>query len=324
MNGETPPAPATGRSRRIRLPRRPWPEEVTTLRRARVIGQDWTVYQPGRAVWCPTQRPRLATIRHGAALEILAQAPSMRLRGPAVLLGGAANYYHSLADFALNLAALEDLPGGGSLPLIVDDAAPQHVARIVSALGIAPGRLVRLPAGRVALCDELVLLPRALGAVGQVRDLRAVAWFQAAVARIPPAGDSAPLPRRILISRARAAMRRVRNQERIAAICTRWGFTEVVLEDMPLTEQWRLFAGAEAVVAPHGAGLAHLLLMQPGTLVVEFVPGRGYCPPMFTNIAAGLGLRHVVLRQDANQNQPLFRVDPLGLRSALRECLGRP
>lgn len=138
MSGESPPTPVPRRSRSIRLPRRPWPEQVTTLRRARVIGQDWTVYQPGRGVWCPTQRPRLATIRHGAELEILSQAPSMRLRGPAVLLGGTANYYHSLADFALNLSALEAVPGGASLPLTVDDAAPQYVARIACALGIAP------------------------------------------------------------------------------------------------------------------------------------------------------------------------------------------
>lgn len=43
---------------------------------------------------------------------------------------------------------------------------------------------------------------------------------------------------------------------------------------MPLAEQLRAFAQAEAVVAAHGAGLVGLLACAPATVVVELFPER--------------------------------------------------
>ena len=42
--------------------------------------------------------------------------------------------------------------------------------------------------------------------------------------------------------------------------------------DQPVRQQWQAFLEASAVVAVHGAGLANLVVMRPGGLVLEIMP----------------------------------------------------
>ena len=50
------------------------------------------------------------------------------------------------------------------------------------------------------------------------------------------------------------------------------GFQRAILADMPIADQIALFRQAEIVVAPHGAGLAHIAWCKPGTKIIEFFP----------------------------------------------------
>jgi len=47
------------------------------------------------------------------------------------------------------------------------------------------------------------------------------------------------------------------------------GFVTVSMDDRPIDEQAALFAGADVIVAEHGAALANLAFARPGTRVVE-------------------------------------------------------
>ncbi len=91
------------------------------------------------------------------------------------------------------------------------------------------------------------------------------------------AGDVPPdgFPKRIYISRNDAKLRRVRNEDRILALLEKRGFERVTLGGMPMARQVQHFRQAEAIVSPHGAGLAHLAWCRPGTKVLEFFPGLG-------------------------------------------------
>lgn len=72
--------------------------------------------------------------------------------------------------------------------------------------------------------------------------------------------SSPPLPtERFYISRAQARVRRVLNETSVMDVLGAVGFRSCRLEEMSFAEQVRLFATAEIVVAPHGAGLANLL-----------------------------------------------------------------
>lgn len=91
------------------------------------------------------------------------------------------------------------------------------------------------------------------------------------------AGDTpeSGFPKRIYISRNDARLRRVANEEAIVAILEKRGFQRITLKGVPMARQVQFFRQAEAIVSPHGAGLAHTVWCKPGTKVVEFFPGLG-------------------------------------------------
>lgn len=75
--------------------------------------------------------------------------------------------------------------------------------------------------------------------------------------------------KRIYVSRQKALQRRIVNEAEVSSYLRSLGFEEVFLEDLPFLQQVSLFASADVVFAPHGAGLAHLVLCSPRTKVIE-------------------------------------------------------
>jgi capsular polysaccharide biosynthesis protein len=94
---------------------------------------------------------------------------------------------------------------------------------------------------------------------------------------------------RIYISRAKAKFRNVLNDGQVVERLRRRGFKSYCCEEMTFREKADLFASAEAVVAPHGAGLTHLAFCRAGTRVIEFFSPR-YVNPFFWVIATAGGL----------------------------------
>lgn len=66
-------------------------------------------------------------------------------------------------------------------------------------------------------------------------------------------------PHRIYVSREDANTRRVTNEDLLLSSLSSFGFQKVVLSDLDLAEQIRLFRETEMVVAPHGAGLVNVI-----------------------------------------------------------------
>ena len=114
-----------------------------------------------------------------------------------------------------------------------------------------------------------------------VCDLLVVPSFHGAPGNMPPWAieflreqflGSSSLPksrRRIYVSRSKASGRKIANEEEILPILTSRGFVCSELEEMSLSAQIELFSKAEAVVAPHGAGLTNLVWCAPHTKVLE-------------------------------------------------------
>src|SRR5205823_4103252 len=65
--------------------------------------------------------------------------------------------------------------------------------------------------------------------------------------------------------------RQVLNEDDVLAVVESAGFEALFLEGRAVREQAALFAGADVVVAPHGAALANLVFCRPGTAVVELM-----------------------------------------------------
>jgi hypothetical protein len=108
--------------------------------------------------------------------------------------------------------------------------------------------------------------------------------------RASPHGDESR-PRRIYVARTRAVGRRAANREKLFDLLKSFGFISMILEDHSWLEQLALFQGAEAIVAPHGAGLANLVFCSPSTLVVELI-AENYPFTFYPEISRRLKLDH--------------------------------
>lgn len=74
----------------------------------------------------------------------------------------------------------------------------------------------------------------------------------------------------VYVSREDAPRRRVRNEDEVLEVLRPLGFEKYVLSDHGVAENVALFAGAEVVVAPHGAGLTNLLYADDASVVELF------------------------------------------------------
>ena len=127
-------------------------------------------------------------------------------------------------------------------------------------------------------------------------------------------------PKRIFISRARARVRRLLNEDEIFKIVSPLDFECVVLEDLPFCEQVALFQQAECIVSPHGSGLANLIFCHPGTKVLELFPS--FTVDHFYRVSTDVGLEYAFVKtrvlpahRRANED---FAIEPADLMQGLQ------
>ena len=95
----------------------------------------------------------------------------------------------------------------------------------------------------------------------------------------------------IYITRGKARRRRISNEEKVFEFLKAKGFQKVVLEDLHLKDQVKVFQEARVVVACHGAGLSNIMFMQKGQTVVELKSdnNRYWC---YFSLARVFGLKY--------------------------------
>ncbi|HYI73022.1 MAG TPA: glycosyltransferase family 61 protein, partial [Skermanella sp.] len=93
-------------------------------------------------------------------------------------------------------------------------------------------------------------------------------WVARVVAELVPDDDhllDSPAAEHLYISRERATWRRILNEQELKAFLEARGFRTVFFEEMTLREKARALRQASIIVAPVGAGLAHLPMGRPGS-----------------------------------------------------------
>ncbi len=75
--------------------------------------------------------------------------------------------------------------------------------------------------------------------------------------------------RRIFISRKKAELRKILNEDDITTFLDTYGFETILLENLSVVEQAQLFYESEWIIGIHGAGLTNLVFTRPGTHVIE-------------------------------------------------------
>lgn len=94
---------------------------------------------------------------------------------------------------------------------------------------------------------------------------------------------------KIFISRRKALGRRITNENEVMEALNTLGFATYILEEMSYIEQVKLFAQAQVIISPHGAGLTNLIFAAQPTILELF---GSYVGREFANLARGMGFKY--------------------------------
>jgi capsular polysaccharide biosynthesis protein len=100
--------------------------------------------------------------------------------------------------------------------------------------------------------------------------------------------------RRLYVNRRDTKIRKILNEDRLEVAPASRGFESVSLASFSFAEQVRLFASADVVVAPHGAGLSNVAFCPPEASVVEFRDPAWFWP-VFGDAARGVNVRYTLV-----------------------------
>lgn len=112
------------------------------------------------------------------------------------------------------------------------------------------------------------------------------------ISRVP--SDRTKGSERIYISRGDAKHRFVTNEDLVTGMLKTSGFKIVKPGHMSVADQIQMFASADFIVAPHGAGLANLMFCRSGTRILELY-SPNYVNPLFWYMSNLVGLNYYYL-----------------------------
>ncbi|MEF3307184.1 glycosyltransferase family 61 protein [Paenibacillus sp. GYB003] len=202
------------------------------------------------------------------------------------------NYYHWLGDVLARIHLIDRSGIRIDKYIVTGNGPSRFQTETLAMLGIPERKIARLGPGAHLKARRLVVpsldMYRLLPFVPHSMPGWASRYLRSALSSRAAASPT-PGPRRIYVSRRLAFDRKVTNEDEVCRLLERFGFRRVELESLPVAEQIRLFAEADVVAAPHGAGLANLLFCKPGTQVLElFAPN--YVNPVYWYLCNQLGL----------------------------------
>lgn len=250
-------------------------------------------------------------------------APARRISGPVTPWKlRFFNYYHLLIEALPRLLALERttlLSSPGDVQLLCPGGLSATDRFFLAKLGLDRLPILEVEAGPLYTTEALVLSSLKT----QLQSGFLPPWYaQTMQERLLPARPS-KRAKRLFISRERAWRRGIANNAAVTAALRDYGFEPVVMEELTPQQQIEIVYDAEAVVAPHGAGLTNILFGRH-LRVLELFPGTEIAPH-YVFLAASLGHHYeYLLGTEQTLNPSAFTVDVEALREAVERLLTAP
>lgn len=243
------------------------------------------------------------------------------------------NYYYPwFVEYLPKLRTLEryEAETGREPAILIERDAPSFVGESLELLGYGD-RVVEWD-GSERRVEELLVTNHRLttswagpryGFDLSIEDSR---WVRESIRSAVGVSSAGPTDgKRLYVSRqATDRGRRVANYDELEPVLDSFGFEPYVFEELPFPEQVRLVSDAEAILAPHGAGLANALFADDPT-VVELFP-ETHIRPSYYLLSRLLGFEYEPLIVEASEHDPHddLLVDPEGLSSRLDAILDSP
>jgi len=165
-------------------------------------------------------------------------------------------YYPWVMIGLLNIQALEEYKQrtGEDPTLIVPPDPPSFVEESLSVLGYEEDEWIPW-SGPVMKADKAVIPSYPEPSPNRLKNLRT--RMQDAV--LNQHRDSYSYNNRVYISRERAERRKITNEMEVMSVLDEYGFERYYPEELPFLDQVELFANANIVISPHGAGLSNIV-----------------------------------------------------------------
>jgi tetratricopeptide (TPR) repeat protein len=179
------------------------------------------------------------------------------------------NYYHWMIDLISRFALLihSGIPLESIDKFVVNTRVLPYQQATLELLGIPPNKIIQSSQTNHFQATTLIV-PSPF----RFEDFRSSKWvcsFLKSQFCLPKFLEKSTYAKRIYISRSQAGYRKIVNEEEMINFLARYGFQKVTFESMSFAEQVACMAGAEVVIAPHGAGLTNLVFCAPQTKVIE-------------------------------------------------------
>ena len=274
---------------------------VAKIPRARILGGNIAVMTPEGVVLEDVSIDWGANQGNHRVMRQICLPRKKRISGQVAVLAstGSANYYHWLFDV---LPRLEILRKAGflqnpNLTFILERPLNKFQRESLSYYGFSLPRVFFLQDFPHIECEEMIL-PSLPGRIGDVPP-----WV-CDFLRGPQLGLTPTTKKKNLyfITRRNTTSRNLLNEELILNTLASFGVQSMEPQDLSFPEQVELFAHADVVIGPHGAGLANIVFCKPKSYVIELIPSE-YRNKCYWALSANIGLRYAYSIGEPSQNR---------------------
>ena len=204
------------------------------------------------------------------------------------------NYFHFLTDVLAQLHLRDRVPAARDARLILSGYPPEAEALLpfigaaVKAAGVRASDMQ--PTDGTLLFCRKVIFPR--------RFTGMTPWKAQCLRQLFGVIGRPRGKKRIYVARGGAPRRRVLNEAAVEKLLAGYGFISINPGALSVSEQVALFADAEIVAGPHGAGLTNCVFMAPGGAIVEMTHDQRVVWT-YHEVAGAAGLSYACVINDA-------------------------
>jgi capsular polysaccharide biosynthesis protein len=235
------------------------------------------------------------------------------------------NHYHWLCDFLPRLVMAHNELAHYTLLLPDLPYIKTTGVKLLALFNLQPKSIVWLQPRQIVKVSNLTLISHAVLS-GRIHDLLMQQLRERLRLHYP--FEQVKPQRRVYISRANAAYRKVLNEDEVTKTVKAYGFEVVNFEHLTTEQQMQLANETAVLVSIHGAGLTNTLFMQQHTVVLEFKRSRIYYSQCYWHLSAALGLQYNYLFGQPDQEDVVLEgigcnlTIPINtLRTALEQAL---
>jgi len=222
-------------------------------------------------------------------------------------------FFHWFADYLPRVRSIEKYAAvSGSYPdIFISPDPPDWIKESLKYIGV-PGSKIKEWSGNRVNIDQFIIpsIPREISTDappwGYTQSPTALQWVSKRIrSNIELEKKN---KKRIVITRREATSRRIHNEQQVINMLSRFGFEPVNLNKISLGEQVSLFAEADVVVAPHGAGLINTIHADNIKILEIFGDYQNAC---YYSLAGGFNFPYRYMICEQVNNDIYVNVDKL-------------